>query len=450
MFSLDDTICAIASAAGGAARGIVRLSGPAVISILEDCFQCDRNTSSPSGSTASVVSGKLRLAPPLQVLEGDLFIWPDRRSYTRQCVAEFHTYGSPPVLAAVVREFCILGARPAEPGEFTLRAFLAGRIDLTQAEAVLGVIDAAGRKPLQTALTQLAGGLSRPLAELRERLLTLLAHLEAGLDFVEEDIEFISAAELDSELAEATTIVESLLEQVQSRATRADIPRVVLFGLPNVGKSSLFNAIVGSNSAIVSPQRGTTRDYLIAVIDLDGIACEFIDTAGIASGQSEDQIAGAARLASEVQRDAADVTILCLDSTRMLSDDERVWINAAAASLVVFTKSDLLKKNGYQGPAIATSSKLGHGITAFKTAIRQSIVEQQSDSVAGTAERCYDSLHNAAASLERARSLLRDRVGEEFVAAELHMALVELGKVVGTVYTDDILDRIFSRFCIGK
>ncbi len=223
----------------------------------------------------------------------DLFLWPGNRSYTREPVAELHTVGSPPVLQAVLAGACRAGARLAEPGEFTLRAFLAGRLDLTQAEAVLGVIDAGGADELQAALAQLAGGFARPLHQLREDLVQLLAELEAGLDFVEEDIRFISQQAVLARLESAGSLLATVTQQLASRYAARELPQVALVGPPNVGKSSLFNALVerfGDNDgskakrtmpALVSARRGTTRDYLTAMISLDGVRCELVDTAGV-------------------------------------------------------------------------------------------------------------------------------------------------------------------------
>ena len=450
MLSLDDTICAVASAPGGSARGIVRLSGPRVADLLASTFEPLVSTSS-----ATAFSGRIRLAAPMGELPGDLFFWPNERSYTRQPTAEFHTLGSPPLLAALIRTLCQQGARLAEPGEFTLRAFLAGRLDLTQAEAVLGVIDSTGRKPLEAALAQLAGGLSRPLAELRETMLQLLAHLEAGLDFVEEDIEFISKVELDRALVEAAGQVAGLIAQLGSRTATNHQPKVVLSGLPNVGKSSLFNALAGRSAAIVSPQPGTTRDYLSAIVDFDGLTCELVDTAGVDLSGMLSDLENSAQQAATGERERAQVIVLCLDSTRPLIDLETHWLNTLCGSaepvLVAFTKCDQPLRSERQLTAIETSSVTGLGLKELAAAIRRSVISSPGETtVAGTAERCQDSLRLAWEALSRAQSLNQHRAGEELVAAELRFALTELGKVVGTVYTDDILDRIFSRFCIGK
>ena len=223
-------------------RGIVRLSGPGLRTCLEGCFRPAPFISLPSIARPTAVPGLCWLAGIAAPLPGELYLWPGRRSYTGQPVAEIHTLGSPPLLEALLRTVCA-PHRVAEPGEFTLRAFLAGRIDLTQAEAVLGVIDAADGRQLHVALAQLAGGLARPLHRLRDRLLELLAQLEAGLDFAEEELPLVAPGELAGQLDEAAAAIAALLGQMTARQETADLVRVVLAGPPNSGKSSLFNAL---------------------------------------------------------------------------------------------------------------------------------------------------------------------------------------------------------------
>lgn len=462
---LDDTIAAIASASGGAARGILRLAGSNVHTCVERVFVPDESQSLSAIAVPTVVAGSLAIDGRPVRLPCDLYLWPNARSYTGQPAAEFHTLGSRPLLEAALRAICAAGARLAESGEFTLRAFLAGRIDLTQAEAVLGVIDAADGRQLDVALAQLAGGLAAPLGRLRGQLLDLLAQLEAAFDFADEDLEFITAETLERELAAAADAVERLAAQTASREEASEVPRVVLLGWPNVGKSSLFNALTARN-AIVSDQPGTTRDYLTAEIKLAGLKCLLVDTAGIeASSSVNHTIHQASQDASASQRRQAQVRLLCLDATRPLNDWEQAQLHDGEHDLIVLTKCDgpqtsarksgtpclTSKRNNSDRPEVRTSSTTGEGIAELRQRIQESILAAESgDVVAGTAARCRESLRLAAESLQMALALHQTGAGEELVAAEVRTALEELGKVAGAVYTDDLLDRIFSRFCIGK
>jgi tRNA modification GTPase len=467
MHSLDDTIVAIATAPGGAARGIVRISGPDAVATVIRLFEPLDSTAVFELKTASRVPGIARLAldgGAARSLPCDLYLWPTARSYTRQPVAELHTFGSPPLLEAIVRAACAAGARLAEPGEFTLRAFLAGRIDLVQAEAVLGVIDAADRRQLDVALAQLAGGVSDALNSLRDQLLYLLADLEAGLDFAEEDISFVASDELERRLTTVADTVARLLDQMRGREQTDAAPRVVLLGEPNAGKSSLFNALVGRPGALVCAEPGTTRDYLCARLEFDGIAIQLIDTAGIDGEVTADAVSSAAQRATREQTEQADLRLLCIDAA-CRHDVRKVRMPSAAADyspapaaqgqLVVITKCDLTPVHTDAGAGIATSAVTGAGLDELKAIIRARLLAAGTDAspaavVAATAGRCRESLRLASDSLARALELATARGGEELIAIELRAALVELGKTVGAIYTDDLLDRIFSRFCIGK
>ncbi len=470
----DDTICAIGTAPGGAARGMVRVSGRDSISIVARLFESADRTRLDSIASPTAIAGRATIqlgGDSPHELPCDAMLWPTARSYTREPVAELYTLGSPPLVEALLAAVCRAGARLAEPGEFTLRAFLAGRIDLTQAEAVLGVIDARGNDELDAALAQLAGGLARPLQRLRENLLQLLAELEAGLDFVDEDIEFISTRELLARLTLADELLADVAQQMASRSTAGTIMRVALVGPPNAGKSSLFNAIVARHqqkcsigqqpisAAIVSPERGTTRDYLTAVIELDGVRCELIDTAGVedlSDGASQrSEIDSTAQAIARTRGDEAKVRLCCVDST---TNESRPPLDATPRDLIVLTKIDCVPRP-VQSPCvrndvIATSSHTGQGLDELCAKIRELIASElaanQGQAVATTADRCRESIRITATSLRRATEIVTADGGDELVAAELRAALAELGKVVGAVYTDDLLDRIFNTFCIGK
>ncbi len=281
---MNDTIAAIATVPQAASRGVIRVSGPDTIAILAPWF-----TSQVAWTTAKqarVFDGDLHIEPG-RTVPGRLYLWPNHRSYTRQPTAELHTIGALPLLSRVLHQLCESGARLAEPGEFTLRAFLSGRLDLTQAEAVLGVIDAENEGQLRTALGQLAGGLARQLTSLRDDLLNLIADLEAGLDFVEDDIQFITPEQTLQRIQNARHEVSRLLTRMTTRGTSVRLPKVVLVGSPNVGKSSLLNALADAPVAIVSSHSGTTRDYVTHTLELGDVACELLDTAGFTDIQED-------------------------------------------------------------------------------------------------------------------------------------------------------------------
>lgn len=457
--SLDDTIAAIASPPGGGARAIVRLSGPHALGVVEPFVS---SASLPLGQLrrATQVTGQWHLPQWSLAIDVQLLVWPHTRSYTGQPSVEVLVLGSPPLVQAVLDTLLNAGCRAAAPGEFTLRAVLNGRLDLTQAEAVLGVIHARSDRELHVALEQLAGGFGAPLRNLRGELLDALAHLEAGLDFVEEDIEFVTRDELRRQLLSGQSIVTELLDQLHQRAWLVDLPRVVLVGEPNVGKSSLFNALCGRPQALVSPEAGTTRDYLSARLDLAGFECELIDTAGLDAGVADDTIDASAQRLAQWQHEHATLRVQCLDGTQAI---EHRWQSSSVGplsgvlddtpQLVVLTKCDRAVRTIIDDTTIATSAKTGLGIAEVKRAIRrqlEALTSSDAPVVASTAARCRSSLVTAQTHLAAAAELVERAGGEELIAVEMRAALDALGTVVGAIYTDDILDRIFSRFCIGK
>lgn len=451
MIDVDDTIAAIASPATPAPRGIVRLSGPDVMAILAKLQAFDATPTSASRSIASIDLGN-----PLGSIDAEVMAWPTSRSYTGQPSAEIHTIGSPPVLESLVLRLIEAGARAARPGEFTMRAFLAGRLDLTQAEAVLGVIEADDRGSLDHALGQLAGNLSRPLHEMRDLLLDLLADVEAGLDFVDEDIEFISDETLVSRLREILERLEETSQKLKSRSGGAKRVTVALRGRPNAGKSRLVNAISESDAAIVADMAGTTRDMVTVEFERRGHAIRLVDTAGIEEARSE--IDHLSQQQGEKASTHADIRLWCVDHSNSIAQSDRAAVMSRARSdsnsidIWVATKCDLHPADAPEG-WIATSAQTGEGIDAIGEAICDAIEardRQESGSVAGTAARAGQSLSRGSDAIRTAIELTLSQQGHEFIAAELRIAVDCLGEVTGTVYTDDILDRVFGRFCIGK
>jgi tRNA modification GTPase len=450
----EETIVAIASPTSPALRGVVRLSGNDVVSILARL-----RIDAPHGSRARRFAATVEVGDPLGTVPVDVMLWPTDRSYTGQPSAEWHTVGSLPVMQALVDAAIAAGARAARPGEFTMRAFLAGRLDLTQAEAVLGVIEAEQRGSLNHALRQLAGNLSRPLEQMRGTILDLLADVEAGLDFVDEDIEFISDQVLIRRLTEIEQDLQATCQAMRTRGGGGAQSTIALRGEPNAGKSSLINCLVDLQVAIVADEAGTTRDAVTIDLEIDGQQVTMIDTAGMEeseseiSRQSQDQ---ARRAAAE-----ANLRIWCVDSSRPDVElaCESVRRSAAesgrlnATDLWVATKSDLSSEASCGSDWIVCSAITGAGIDSLRKSIAAALSQhdaEETGSVVGTAARCRQSLERARRAVVAAIELTSHGTGHEFVADELRSVANSLGEVTGSVYTEDILDRVFGRFCIGK
>jgi len=447
----NDTIAAVASPPGPALRGIVRLSGPEALAIALESFLPARELDPPR-RCAVARAGSLRVDGLRPLLPATLAIWPAPRTYTGQNVAEIHLVGSTPLVSLVLAHCLGRGARLAEPGEFTLRAFLSGRIDLTRAEAVLGVIEAQDPAQLDAALAQLAGGLSGPLLVLRDHLLDVVAHLEANLDFSEEpDVDPLGRAALADELSHSAAELDAVARRLTDRERPEGHPRVVLAGPPNAGKSRLFNALLGRDLAIVSTRAGTTRDYLTELCDCDGLTVELVDTAGIEA--PADRVATQAQALRALQTGRADLLLDCRSAETV--DLPATALDSERPRLYVWTKGDqALPDPGSRHAAalIVTSAVTGAGFETLRSAISRTIQRRHTDgsSPAGTGARCRGSIRRAEAALRSAAETLLQGGGDELVAFDLRLAVDELGKVVGAVVTDDVLDRIFRRFCIGK
>ena len=485
----DSAIVAQASAPGPARRGMIRLSGKNVLNAVRTvflpkeqsfCFQQDSSSDDVAtnvvledSSTTAIIDGWL--APwganePETIVPCALFYWPQGRGFTGEQSLELHLTGSPAILDAAVRTICeTKSARLATRGEFTLRAFLSGRIDLTQAEAILGAIDASSDSELQNALVQLSGSLSREFAILREKLLDVLCDLEAGFDFVDEDIEFVTKNEIRTRLEETKELVEKTLKRAITQLGADRIPIAALLGPPNAGKSSLFNKMIeyfgggASGKAIVSDLAGTTRDYLEKEVNVDGVRFILVDSAGIENERTLEEIAkpsprvlaqqGLKRLFSN-----AAIVIRCVDST--LNDDlTKQSIDDLVPSdtpiIDVATKQDLFdNRETLTLGILPTSSVTGFGIEELGKKIAETLRDdsENGEMTPSTAIRCQEALREANESLQNALNVLDDEfLSDDFIlASEIRVALDRIGIVTGQVHTEDLLDRIFSRFCIGK
>ena len=457
LVEVEDTIVAIATPSSPAQRGVVRLTGPKCQDVLQRLLigQSYVDLIQPVARRQPV---QVQLGELLGPVSADLLWWPTTRSYTSQPSAEFHTFGCLPILTAFVRRSIESGARAARPGEFTMRAFLAGRLDLTQAEAVLGVIDAETRGSLDVALEQLAGNLSKPLEETRSQVLDLLADVEAGLDFVDEDIEFIDEATLTTRLRAIHRLLQDTGKSMQDRGGGSDRPVVALRGEPNAGKSCLLNRLASKPVAIVSDVAGTTRDAVTCEASLRGQEVVLTDTAGVEDRSSH--ISEQAQRQGERASRSARIRLWCVDASRedFEAACQRVEQIAGAEQrpsvidLFVATKIDVNQRD-IPADWLGCSAVEGTGVAGLIQRITESLSradQQEIGSIVGTAARCRQSIDQASAATEAALGLLQCAGGHELIATELREIARHIGEVTGAVYTDDILDRVFSRFCIGK
>jgi tRNA modification GTPase len=432
MIQLDDIIVAVSSAVGPAPRGIIRLSGPGSIDLLSARFH-----SNTSNRPRSFQPGLLTVTGFMVPVPCDAYTFRAPNSATGQDTVELHTIGSPPIIDAIVADFLQVGARAAEPGEFTLRGFLAGKKNLPQAEAVLAVIHATSETDLKLALKQLAGGLTEPLAAIREDLLNLVADTEAALDFADEDLEFVSQPETILRIAKALAYVTNVRRQLQQRTLTNRAIRIVLVGEPNAGKSSLFNALLGEDRAIVSDLAGTTRDVVSASLNLDGLQVELLDTAGWQQAKSiiEEQ-------AQELGRHASDTAQIVLHCT---TDADSNLLSSATDVLRVQTKVDDECDN-----PLSVSIHRPESIERLKGVLHARAIERAQPPLAPSHVRCQHHVDEAITHLRSAHLQAVNDDPPELLALSLRAALDSLGAMTGAIYTNDLLDRIFSRFCIGK
>jgi tRNA modification GTPase len=491
--NLDDTIVAIATPPGRGGIGVVRLAGPEARAIAQPmlslsrelepnrAIRCDLIESSPThvGTDAFVRpterSSVAADTPTTQARIDQVVVtyFAKPHSYTTDDIVEISAHGSPVVLRHIVELSLARGARLAEPGEFTMRAFLNGRLDLTQAEAVRDLIDSQTLFQAKVAAQQLEGALSNRLKPIKRKLVDLIALLEAGIDFAEDDISIASDATILDRIAQ----VKTPLVQLAATFTYGKIVHqgltLAIVGRPNVGKSSLFNRLVERERAIVTAQPGTTRDLVSETVAIGGIPVELVDTAGIRRALDEAESIGIKK-SMEALADA-DLVLVVIDKTQLLSDEDRELLIQVEGrpAIVVENKSDLpptrrdnrprLSSRAEPGrvwsteppspPHIPTSALTGEGIPALRAAILHhvagdSTVQQESGFL--TSVRHQKLVNDALTSLDAATNAVVARVPHEMLLLDLYGALRPLDEITGATTTDDILNLIFSTFCIGK
>jgi tRNA modification GTPase len=456
----EDTIAAIATPLGEGGLAVIRISGPEALSVADGCFQLAGRALDKLSNAAShtIHFGHVKHSGSGAVIDEALAaVMRQPRTFTREDVVEITCHGG--VLAAkmVLDAVLLSGARMAEPGEFTRRAFLNGRIDLAQAEAVADLIHARTELSLRAASEQLAGHLSRRVNELRDSLMKVLAHVEAHIDFPDEDIAPDTRDQLSARMGEAIETMDSLLATAnEGQVLRCGI-RGAIIGRPNAGKSSLLNRLLGHDRAIVSPVPGTTRDTIEETANIRGIPVIFIDTAGLREGGDAIEIEGIKRSRQSLER--AEFIIHVLDGSECFAEADRKYLKEFESKkrLLVLNKADLPKKmeisESRVEELIPVSCVTGAGIETLKDAIkrlawsgeiRADMLEVMINS------RHQDALQRARENLARARAALNEAVSVDLVAVDLKIAVDAVGEIVGKTTTEDLLDVIFSQFCIGK
>jgi len=455
----EDTIAAIATPPGEGGVAIVRISGVDAESIAARTFV------RPPGKngrlkTHTLYHGTIRDPETDRILDEVLLtIMRQPRSYTGEDVVEVHCHGGAFVVRQILGLILRQGARQADPGEFTKRAFLNGRLDLAQAEAVLDLIRARTDKSAGIAIAQVSGALSQWVGELREELLDILVQVEAAIDFPEEEIDLLRRPELIGKIRALAEKIDVISATYDWGKLFREGARVCICGRPNVGKSSLLNALLGEDRVIVTPVAGTTRDVIEESISLDGLAAVLWDTAGIRD--SDDQIERIGVDLSRQHVSKADAVLVVLDGSEPLAADDELLLAGMPSKkiLVAVNKSDLpqrleageLKRLSGSSEVRSISARTGEGIPELKKSLRDLLTDSEMAApVVITNLRHRSALQRSASSLSRAAVSLGESYPAEFVAMDLNEARVTLEEITGIIQDDDILERIFENFCIGK
>ena len=458
MFAPDDTIVAVATPSGRGGLGVVRLSGPHATSLAKDLLE----HSAPLVARYATVSRIVDAGGP-NVEAFDRVVatfFPGPGSYTGDDVVEISAHGSPVLLERIVGLACARGARLAEPGEFTLRAYLNGRLDLVQAEAVADLVDAVTPLQARIAFDQLEGTVTQAIGALDTDLFDLVARLEASLDFPDEGYHFVEPGRVAQGIAAIRGRVGALLEGASRGRLIREGCQVVVLGKPNVGKSSVFNALVGASRAIVTPIAGTTRDLVSDVVDLEGLAVRLVDSAGIRATNDAVEAEGVGRARQAVS--VASAVIVVLDQSWPLEEEDHQVLEETTRSrrVVAMNKMDQpsrwtreLLSLGSEVAVVAVSAMTGEGLDGLRGALRTVLVgggDVYRDTPTVANQRHIGLLERAEAALGDAERAARDGATEEFVLADLQRARMALEELTGKRTPDDVVNHIFERFCIGK
>jgi len=453
----QETICAVSTPMGEGGIGIIRVSGRDAVEIASRVFTSRAKRDLLTAPSHSIHYGHVVDAATGELVDEALVsVMRAPATYTREDVVEINCHGGMVPLWRTMKLLVAAGARQAEPGEFTKRAFLNGRIDLAQAEAVMDIIHSRTELSHKAANEQLLGGLSTEVSTLRDRLVSLAASVEAGIDFPEEDIETLSGRPLADEVLGMLAGIDGLLAgYIYGRVLREGFATAIV-GRPNVGKSSLLNALLKQNRAIVTEIPGTTRDVLEEYLNISGLLLRILDTAGIRHTKDVVEQEGVRRSLAAIE--SADLVLVVLDGSLSLSqEDQRVLDEAKGkTAIAVINKSDLpgkLERFVWPETQVKVSCKTGEGLDTLKTTLLELMktgAVSPREHAWAVNQRHKTILEQTKASLEKAAGSIRAAASPEFIAVDLRDALDSLGLIIGATYTEDILERVFRDFCIGK
>ncbi len=460
---MSDTIVAISTPVGEGGIGIVRISGKKAFVIADKIFRSSQQKKPSQFETHKLHYGHVVEAGGIRVDEVLLSVMFASQSYTREDSVEINCHSGIVVLRKILNLIIKNGARLAEPGEFTKRAFLNGRIDLYQAEAVLGIIQAKTELALRSAIGQLGGHLSAKIREIREGLLDIRTQIEANIDFPEEDIPSVCLKKIFKKAEEARFRIEKILENAEQGIVLRKGILTAICGKPNVGKSSIFNILLRKDRAIVTPVAGTTRDTIEETIDLKGIPFRLVDTAGIRKSKILVEKEGIVRSQNSIRE--ADLILFMIDGSVEIGEEDReiACVVKDKELIIVLNKIDLPQKISPQrlcqdldlkAKIVRISASEEENLPLLEKTIAESVLQGAVHNSAGEALisslRQKESLLKAKQALVNFKQGIEKKLSEEFLAVDLKEAIDCLGEITGETASDDILERIFSRFCIGK
>lgn len=453
-----DTICALATANGVGAIAVIRVSGKDSLNIVSSVFSKELT----KAKTHTIHFGTFRKITGELIDEVLVAVFEEGKSFTGEESVEISCHGSVYIQQQIIATLLVKGCRIAEPGEFTMRAFLNGKMDLSQAEAVADLISSMSKNSHEIALKQLRGRFSSELKELREKLIHFASMIELELDFAEEDVEFADRSELKSLVNEVLEYVRRLASSFElGNAIKNGVP-VAIVGAPNSGKSTLLNQLLGEDRAIVSEIAGTTRDIIEETLNIEGILFRLIDTAGIREHAAEEiEAMGIKRSFAKI--DAAKIILVLTDINQEAEAIETVarWVeelkhkHPGKKVVVIGNKRDLSSELlvwKFSLPFISISAKSGQGVDELKSLLVNEVIgsfDMNNETIV-TNVRHFDALKKTEESLEKAKSGLENGITGDFVAMDIRQAMYQLGSITGDISTEDLLSNIFSKFCIGK